>query len=219
MASVSSLNFKRTFIIKIVSIFLTHFLITLIKTEDEAENEGGTDGLMEEEGESYQEYPDDPSLMMDGDGNNDQDGGWEDGHEDGQEEKGDEETGIGEEEEVNSKGFSTNAANFNGNQESSSSNEKTSSSANTISNNPHLNRLLSQNAAPLSVHPCPHCGKEFSSRANLVIHIRVHTGERPYRCPDCKVAFTSSSHFYRHTRSAAHARTAAGMHPAKKWQY
>ncbi len=97
--------------------------------------------------------------------------------------------------------------------------------------NAHLNRIFQSNvfskerdrdpsgALPKDSHPCPHCKKAFSSRANLVIHIRIHTGERPYRCADCRVAFTSSSHFYRHQRSAAHARVVSGAQPSTRWQY
>lgn len=53
-------------------------------------------------------------------------------------------------------------------------------------------------------HACPHCGKVFLSNANLIIHIRIHTGERPYHCDDCNVSFTNSSHLYRHYRTASH---------------
>ncbi|CAJ0931657.1 unnamed protein product [Ranitomeya imitator] len=37
---------------------------------------------------------------------------------------------------------------------------------------------------------CVWCGKAFNCSAKLSRHIRIHTGERPYRCPDCPQAFT-----------------------------
>lgn len=34
-------------------------------------------------------------------------------------------------------------------------------------------------------HRCKFCGKGFSSDSALKIHIRSHTGERPFACQDC----------------------------------
>ncbi|MBU2560175.1 TniQ family protein [archaeon] len=33
--------------------------------------------------------------------------------------------------------------------------------------------------------PDPECGREFAWRSALVRHVRVHSGERPYKCPKC----------------------------------
>ncbi|GBP22393.1 Zinc finger protein 585A [Eumeta japonica] len=37
--------------------------------------------------------------------------------------------------------------------------------------------------------PCKECGKVFGSRSSQQIHIRIHTGERPYACRFCWKAF------------------------------
>uniref|UniRef100_A0A1A7XWL9 Sal-like 2 n=1 Tax=Iconisemion striatum TaxID=60296 RepID=A0A1A7XWL9_9TELE len=51
-------------------------------------------------------------------------------------------------------------------------------------------------------HVCRFCRKAFSSDSALQIHIRSHTGERPYQCPVCLSRFTTRGnlkvHFLRH---------------------
>uniref|UniRef100_A0A8C7X2U0 Spalt-like transcription factor 2 n=1 Tax=Oryzias sinensis TaxID=183150 RepID=A0A8C7X2U0_9TELE len=51
-------------------------------------------------------------------------------------------------------------------------------------------------------HSCRFCGKMFSSDSALQIHLRSHTGERPYQCPVCQSRFTTRGnlkvHFLRH---------------------
>ncbi|XP_045068095.1 sal-like protein 4 [Coregonus clupeaformis] len=51
-------------------------------------------------------------------------------------------------------------------------------------------------------HACKFCGKVLSSDSSLQIHLRSHTGERPYLCPVCLSRFTTrgnlKAHFLRH---------------------
>ncbi|KAM3842425.1 uncharacterized protein ACN63O_022483 [Diretmus argenteus] len=51
-------------------------------------------------------------------------------------------------------------------------------------------------------HACRFCGKVLSSDSSLQIHLRSHTGERPYQCPVCLSRFTTrgnlKAHFLRH---------------------
>lgn len=51
-------------------------------------------------------------------------------------------------------------------------------------------------------HVCRFCGKVLSSDSSLQIHLRSHTGERPYQCPVCLSRFTTrgnlKAHFLRH---------------------
>lgn len=42
-----------------------------------------------------------------------------------------------------------------------------------------------------SKFPCPVCQKVFALARNLNIHMRSHSGEKPYECPICKKRFAS----------------------------
>lgn len=51
-------------------------------------------------------------------------------------------------------------------------------------------------------HPqqCPYCDKVISSRGGLTVHIRTHTGEKPYKCQCCPASFAQRSAFTTHVR-------------------
>jgi len=48
---------------------------------------------------------------------------------------------------------------------------------------------------------CEFCSKPFRESAQLAVHRRIHTGERPFKCTDCDKAFTQSAHLERHLRT------------------
>ncbi|SPP76478.1 blast:Zinc finger protein 84 [Drosophila guanche] len=40
---------------------------------------------------------------------------------------------------------------------------------------------------------CPQCSKAYTQKGNLDAHMRLHTGERPYRCSQCTSAYVQMS--------------------------
>ena len=47
---------------------------------------------------------------------------------------------------------------------------------------------------------CKYCGKVFKNTSNLTVHIRSHTGEKPYKCELCDYSCAQSSKLTRHMR-------------------
>ena len=60
---------------------------------------------------------------------------------------------------------------------------------------------LLQHAHGRSDRTCPVCGKTFYRRSNMLKHLYVHTGEKPYVCDFCGQSFNTNWSKRRHVTS------------------
>eukprot|EP00347_Sterkiella_histriomuscorum_P005501 403356374 len=65
--------------------------------------------------------------------------------------------------------------------------------------------------------PCLQCGKTFSERGNMRIHMRKHTGFKPFACEFCSMRFFSSGNMKDHQRRHLSDRPFECNHCTKKF--
>lgn len=56
-------------------------------------------------------------------------------------------------------------------------------------NDPIRNKCIKKKTK--TVFPCKTCNRVFNERGNLIVHMRTHTGEKPYPCNFCQRRFTT----------------------------
>ena len=50
------------------------------------------------------------------------------------------------------------------------------------------------------IYECTTCGKDCGSPSKLMVHLRVHSGDKPYSCDTCGKAFATSGALTVHLR-------------------
>ncbi|CAL1610638.1 unnamed protein product [Knipowitschia caucasica] len=62
-------------------------------------------------------------------------------------------------------------------------------------------KVVELETEPKFANCCNYCPKSFKKPSDLIRHIRIHTGERPYKCEECGKSFTVKSTLDSHVKT------------------
>ncbi|GMR30615.1 hypothetical protein PMAYCL1PPCAC_00810, partial [Pristionchus mayeri] len=61
-----------------------------------------------------------------------------------------------------------------------------------------LDQSTSRESDTMGYFVCTECGNKFVKKCHLRDHMRIHSGEKPFSCPCCKMSFREKSALKKH---------------------
>jgi uncharacterized Zn-finger protein len=104
--------------------------------------------------------------------------------------------------DINSRGTGTERSS----RSSSSSSSSSSTSSSRSPRGRQISKDRSQSKSPSKSkaettkkeNECPYCLKLLSSSQMLTLHLRIHTKDKPYKCPHCQMQFSRPIYYTNH---------------------
>jgi len=76
--------------------------------------------------------------------------------------------------------------------------ELKSKNRNRVNKSSKIPTIRTEGTKEKPMHHCTVCQRGFLNKSNIKVHLRTHTGEKPFRCETCNKTFRQKAHLLKH---------------------